>query len=369
MPNISGTNSNYLGILNVKLKPVFLFLLLLAATGGVASYLLPAPKLLSPIIDQLRPPDLSEKLGQKIVRVTPLDYKRTQTIDTISEKITYLVYNPNTSQVYLAKNHTKPISPGSFTKLLTTQVAFDIAQDEDQLFTATKTSIEKEPTILGLKVGEQVSLNDLVRASIATSANDAAATIAEGLASYYHQPLVYFIEQMNQKATMLGLKNSHFANPEGYDDDSQYSTLEDIFILVSNAQQNYPYILYSGKSDMEDIATSSSHGRYYLPNWNGLLGVYPGVNGLKIAYTQKAGYSTIVTANRENIPVVVILQGAESIRERDLAAAALLDAAYMQERLAPARITRSKVDKRYKRWSDLATKIREELKVLGIEQP
>lgn len=348
----------------MKLKFSFTIILFLIFILFTLFFRQNSTPLLSPI-QKVFAPDLTDKLNQKLVTPPSLDYSNLTAISTISDKISYLVYNPNSGHVYLAKNQTKKLSPGSFTKLMTTQVALDIANSQDQLLTATKTSIDKEPTVLGFKEGEQLSLKDLIRASIATSANDAAATIAEGLASSYNQPPSFFIDQMNKKAQLLGMKQTLFANPEGYDDDNQYSTLEDIFILVSNAQQNYPYILYSGKSDMEDIATSSAHGRYYLPNWNGLLGIYPGVDGLKIAYTEKSGYSTIVTALRQDIPVVVILQGADSIRERDLAAAALLDAAYIQEKMKPVNVNSVQLNKRYKQWSDLAAKIKEEIKVLG----
>lgn len=319
--------------------------------------------LLSPL-QKILAPDLTKQLSQKLVAPPKLDYTNKTSISTLSDRIRYLVYNPQSKHVYLSKGQTDYISPGSFTKLMTTQVALDIASSEDQELTATKTSVDKEPTILELKEGERLSLKDLIRASIATSANDAAATIAEGIANYYHQPTSFFVDQMNKKSSLLGMVHTSFVNPEGYDDNNQFTTLEDLFILVSNVQKNYPYILYSGNSDMEDIATSSAHGHYYLPNWNGLLGVYPTVNGLKIAYTEKAGYSTIVTAKRNEIPVVAIVQGADSIRERDLAAAALLDAAYIQEKLAPVKVTRYQVDKRYKQWNDLATKIKKELGII-----
>ncbi len=348
--------------MNAKLA-AFIFVLL-CIFSAIFLRLIPSPPLLSPLVDQLLPPDLSGKLSQKLVASPVLDYSHLVTISTLSDKIDYLVYNPSSARVYLAKGQTKKISPGSFTKLITSQVALDITDSDERLLKATKDSINKEPTVLGLKEGEQLSVKDLVRACIATSANDAAATLAEGLADMYHQPVSYFVGQMNLKAKLLGLKNTYFVNPEGYDDDNQYSTLEDIFTIISNVQKNYPYILYSGQSDMEDISTSSAHGRYYLPNWNGLLGVYPGVDGLKIAYTEKAGYSTIVTAKRDNVPVVVILQGANSIRERDLAAAALLDAAYISEKIRPANITRTQLNQHYKKWTDLATKIKQELKLL-----
>jgi len=122
------------------------------------------------------------------------------------------------------------------------------------------------------------------------------------------------------------------------------------------------------KSDNEDIASTSAHGHYYLPNWNGLLGVYPGVNGLKIAYTENAGYSTIVTGVRDKMSVVAIVSGTGSYLERDRAAADLLDAAFLTQGMQPIRVSTNMLNRRYKIWGDLARKIRAELSAIENSQ-
>lgn len=356
----------------MKTKLFFFLTILIFGLATSTSFLYfhssPDLNLLSPFLRQSPPPDLTDKLSTHLSVLPPLDYSQATTISTISPAINYLVFDPQSQHVYLAKNQDQHFSPASFTKLLTTMVALDVTKD-DPLISTTPDSINKEPTVLGLKENEQLPLSELVRGAIATSANDAAATIADGVAAIYNQPLSFFISLMNQKAALLGLTDSHFANPEGYDDSNQYSTLADIAHLVYAVNSDYPLITSAGQSDMQNIEATDTHGFYYLPNWNGLLGVYPGVFGLKIAYTEEAGYSTIVTATRNNLPIVAILSGADSIRERDLAAAALLDAAYIQRKVAPANITRSQVDRRYQQWNDLAKKIRAELKALEESSP
>ncbi len=353
----------------MKHKFFFVYILTLLVVSAVIVFRPPPniPPLLSPL-GTLLAPDLTKPLSQKIYLRPPLDYSSSTTLNTGNPKVSYLVYNPRSFKVYLSLNPQTRLSPGSFTKLLTTQVALDLFNLQ-ATFSVTRTSIDKEPTILGLKEGEKLSVADLVRGSIATSANDAAATLAEGVARFYHQPLPFFIDLMNQKAKLLKLTNSHFVNPEGYDEQNQYSTLDDISRLVSSVQNNYPYILHAGQSDMENIATSSAHGFYYLPNWNGLLGVYSGVDGLKIAYTAKGGHSSIVTATRNGIPLVVILMGASSLRERDLIAANLLDAAYTKVKLKPINLTPTQLQTHYQVWIDLATKIKQGLKLLDPNTP
>lgn len=344
------------------MKPKFFFLIiplfLLSGLLGWWIYSAPSSSLLSPLLSSLKAPNLEDKLTAQITPLPQLDYSTAQTLPSLSPSISYLVYNPNTGRVYFAKEVNKKISPASFTKLLTAQVALDIA-DPEQLLTASFSSIDKEPTIMELKVGETLPLKDLLRAAIATSANDAAATIAQGTARLYGQNTDFFVSLINKKAKALGMDSSHFANPEGYDHPQQYSTLADVAKAVHNLQENYPLLAEAAVSDREDIAQTATHPRHYLPNWNTLLGLYPGVDGLKIAYTEKAGYSLVVTARRQKIPLVVILTGADSIPERDLAAAALLDAAYLEHNLVPINLTRSQLQPRYNQWQALADKIRQ----------
>lgn len=321
--------------------------------------------LLSPLVLN-KQPDLTPQLQQHVTLLPELNFSKATQITTISDRISYLVFNPQNSRVYAAKNNDKIIAPASFTKLLTAQVVLDLLPPT-QTFTVNATATTKEPTILGLKTDEQLTVSELLRGAISTSANDAAYLLGQGTAAQYKLDLGFFADLLNLKSRLLNLTSSHFANPEGYDDSDQYTNLNDLAKIVYNTIQNYPPIIAAGAADREDLQATTTHGFYYLPNWNGLLGIYPGVNGLKIAYTENAGYSTIVTANRQNHQVVAILTGADSIRERDLAAAALLDAAYMQEKLSPARVTAAQVNQRYHQWAELASQIRAELDKFKVE--
>ncbi len=309
-------------------------------------------------------PDQTEKISKKISSPFNLDISNAKTVTSLNNIPRYIVYNNDTGKVYYAKGADLRMAPASFTKLLSTQVVLDLIPKE-YMVTATKASIDKIPTVLGLKEGEKFSVSDLLRGAIATSANDAAQTLADGAAEAVGINPVEFIYYMNAKAQLLGLKNSHFVNPDGLDDQNQYSTLLDLAKLVNNVQKNYPDILTAAKSDNEDIQQTADHGYYYLPNWNGLLGVYPGVSGLKIAYTEDAGYSTIVTATRDGQSMVAIVSGADSYMERDLAAADLLDAGFLALGQKPISISKNNLNVHYKVWGDLARKIQAELKAEG----
>jgi len=304
--------------------------------------------------------DGTSKVNQKIAKPLNLDFATSTELVSLNNIPRYIVYNAQTGEVYHAKNTSEFMSPASFSKLLSAQVALDLIS-MDTVITATKDSVDKVPTVLGLKSGEKLPAGELLRGAIATSANDAAQTLCDGAALANNYDQKDFIRLMNTKARLIGMRSSQFATTDGLDDEKQFSTLEDIAQLVHNVQVNYPEIASAASSDRQDIEKTEDHGRYYLPNWNGLLGVYPGVNGLKIAYTEKAGYSTIVTATVKDKQFVAIVSGADSYLERDRAAADLLDAALIAEKESPKKVNKWAINKRYQEWGDLARKIKAEL--------
>ncbi len=313
---------------------------------------------LSPFGGQIN--DGGEAIKKRISAPLNLDFAMSTEIESLSTLPRYMVYNADTGKVYYSKATSDFISPASFTKLMSSMVAIDLIPLDTEI-TATPESINKVPTILELKAGEIMPASELLRAAIATSANDAAQTLADGAAKKAGLTQKEFIKLMNQKAQLIGMKTSRFANPDGLDDDNQFSSLTDIAQMTHNVLENYPEISSAAATDRQDIEKTDKHGRYYLPNWNGLLGIYPGVNGLKIAYTEKAGYSTIVTAKVNDKNFVAIVSGADSYLERDRAAADLLDAALIAEKISPKKINRWALNKKYKEWGDLARQIRAEI--------
>ena len=331
----------------------------LASLVGVATLLIslfwPRGKPISPLVDYV--PDLHQKLTAKVTSPLNLDYLATKDLPSLAGVPHYLVFNLDSGRVYAAKGTADQIAPGSFTKLLMAQVGLDIGFMK-QLITATKTSVDKVPTILELAPGEQLTLADLIRGSIATSANDAATTIAEGVATQNGLTPTEFIKLMNQKAQLLQMTDSYFTTPDGLDQPDQHTTLNDVAKLVVNTVKNYPEIIEAATSDRQDIEKTSFHDHHYLPNWNGLLNVYPGVFGLKIAYTGNAGHGTIVLSQRNGVRLAALVSGVDSDIERDMAAAALLDHGFITEKIAPVNLSRYTIKKRYQQWAELAKLIR-----------
>lgn len=340
-------------------KRLLLFLILFLVIGSVVFYFY--KKQNSPLLNPYAGKDkVLDLLTEKVSNDFKLNFSESKTIDSLSSVPRYLVYNSKSGKVYYSQHSDEIFHLASFTKLMTAQVALDLVP-LDTTVGVSDLSTQKIPTILGIKKSEKFTVEELLRGAIATSANDAAQALADGAAGYVNRTPKDFITYMNYKTKLLNLSNTHFANPDGLDDETQYSTLNEIAIIIHNLQKNYPAVIKAGNSDMDDIIQNSSHGHYYLPNWNGLLGVYPGVNGLKIAYTEGSGYSTIVTMKQNNLEITAIVSGTSSYLERDLAAANLLDAALIIEKNSPHNISKNQLNQHYKVWGDLARQIKSEL--------
>jgi D-alanyl-D-alanine carboxypeptidase (penicillin-binding protein 5/6) len=279
----------------------------------------------------------------------------------------YIAANANTGSVYTAKNAMQRLSPASLTKLMTAMVALDISDVQKRLVVSNRAALS-EPTHLGVKPGEVFTLEEMVSAMIMTSANDAATVVGEEVLKGMGGNEQIFIQMMNKKAELLGLGHTNFVNTQGFDAEEHYSTAYDLVRMARYAYTQYPLIKNAGETPYATLEENSDHGFYHLPNWNALLGTYPGVDGLKIGYTEKAGYCTAVTAMKDGVPLIVIIMGAQSILERDLAAATLLNLGFEEEGQKGILISPSLIEPRLDEWKQLKEKIFEELGIKTIEE-
>ncbi len=260
----------------------------------------------------------------------------------------YGVVDYQTGDVLLEKNFTKTIPIASLTKVMTAVVALDLAKPQEE-FVVSSTAPKVIPTRLALTAGERFTLEELLHAALLTSANDCTQVIAEGIDTKYGEKV--FVDAMNAKAKFLGMKSSHFTNPQGFDEAHPYSTIEDYAILTEYALKNYPLIAEIVAKDHAVLEASDKHTESYLNNWQGLIGVYPGAIGVKIGNTGDAGHTTSVVADRQGKKVIVIVLGAPGVLERDMWAAQLLDQGF--EKLAgmsPVNVTEYQLRAKYATW-------------------
>lgn len=259
------------------------------------------------------------------------------------------VINFDTGEVIWSMNLKQKIAPASLTKLATVMTALDIAPS-DKLLSVSDDSAGQIPTKLGLKSGEKLTLEEAVSAAILTSANDAAETISDSLGKEVGSGTNDFMKLVNTKLQRIGANDSNFETSTGLDSNNHYSTVYDLAIIAHESKVSYPLISQVAATDYKRLVANSNHKLFDLPNWNALLGTYPGVDGLKIGYTESSGNSTIVTANREGEKLMAIVIGANSLDAREIAAATLLNLGFSHLGLAPYPVGQLDLVRRYEDW-------------------
>ena len=138
------------------------------------------------------------------------------------------------------------------------------------------------------------------------SPNDIAVTIAEGIDGSVES----FADEMNATAAKLGLQESHFVNPNGLHDPTHYSSARDMAMVARALLRDFPE-----HADLFDIGAIRL-GDQIINNHNGLLGHYPGADGMKTGFTCAAGFNVVASATRNGRKLIVVVFGSPSARER-----------------------------------------------------
>ena len=221
--------------------------------------------------------------------------------------------------VVFQKNPSERRPPASLAKLATAIVALEQAPPDTRI--QVPEAAATEPSALaGLRPGEVLTLEHLLYALLLSSANDAAATIADGIGGQD-----YTVAQMNDLARRLDLTDTRFANPSGRDAEDQYSTAVDIAILAADAIDRFPLLAQIVATQVHTIPAGPANRGYSVRNLNGLLWTYEGAIGVKTGQTDAAGGNLVAVAQRGARRLMVVLLGSD---DRQADAEILLDFGY-----------------------------------------
>ncbi|MEI7787909.1 MAG: D-alanyl-D-alanine carboxypeptidase [Chlorobiaceae bacterium] len=231
----------------------------------------------------------------------------------------------------MSKDIERPVSPASLTKILTCTMAIESGRlEQDVLITQESTMVE--PSKAGFKAGERIKLHDLVKAAMVNSSNDAAFAIA----IYLSGNVDSFVSAMNTKAKMIGMKNSRFTNPAGFDKGiytGNISTAGDLLRLTEYAVKN-PVFNEIARLDKAVFTEETTHRVYSLKTHNKLLDKYPYAVGIKTGYTTKAGGCLIARAVKNNKDLLLVMLNAKT--DRWHVAADMFDMAFFANKPDPA---------------------------------
>ncbi len=224
--------------------------------------------------------------------------------------------------VLLEYNKDLPVFPASVTKIMTILLVCE-AINEKKINLSDKVSCSENAASKGgsqiwLEVGEQMTVEELLRAAIIGSANDAATLLGE----YVSGSETAFIELMNKRGKELGMNNTHFENATGLDDtvDSHITTAFDV-ALMSKELLKYEFI----RKYLTTWMDSLRNGETELVNTNKLVRFYEGTTGLKTGTTAKAGCCVSASAKRGDLHLVAVVMGSANSKDRFETAKALLN--------------------------------------------
>ena len=214
-----------------------------------------------------------------------------------------IVIDLSAGQILYQQDATSRYPEASLTKMMTAMVAADLAP-MDTVITVPDGATQVEPNHMGISAGEQLTLRELIEGMILDSGNDAAEAIAMGLVDR-----AQFIDFMNQKATLLHLRQTHFTNPSGLDDTDHVSSAYDLAVISATLLSDYPDLRTIVGSKEFSIYATPHHKAFNPTNIDRLLWTYPGAIGIKPGYTGAAGYCLAAAATRNGRTILVVLLG------------------------------------------------------------
>lgn len=211
-----------------------------------------------------------------------------------------VVIDAFTGEIIYSKNCDEKLSMASTTKIMTALLLCEYG-NLDREIKVTKEMVTVEGSSMGLLPDDTVTLRGLLYGMMLPSGNDAANSTAFVVGGSIEK----FVELMNKKADMLGLKNTHFVTPSGLDADGHYTTAYELALLAAYALNN---------ADFKAAAQSNSAVLYYgnepyrrtLTNHNKLLKSYDGLIGVKTGFTKKSGRCLVTAAERDGKRIVAV---------------------------------------------------------------
>ncbi len=212
-----------------------------------------------------------------------------------------VVIDAKDKTILYAKNPDLELLPASTTKIMTALVALD-AYALDQIITID--SVHQTGQVMKLKAGERIRVENLLYGLLVQSANDAATILAQNFPGGEDA----FIEAMNQKVSDLGLTGTHFTNASGLDAYGQYTTAHDLVLIAAAAMGNPAFKTIVGTLGItvSDADNTTAHD---LTTINELLGVVPGLVGVKTGWTQLAGECFVAYVSRNGRDLITVVLG------------------------------------------------------------
>ena len=234
-----------------------------------------------------------------------------------------ILIEASTGEILYEKNSHDKLPMASMTKMMTLLLIMDEISNGnlswDEKVTASEHAASMGGSQIFLEVGEQMTVEELVKGICIGSGNDAAVAMAERIGGTEDN----FVKMMNDKAKALGLNHTNFVNACGLDNDNHYSSAYDMAMIAKELVKYDKILEYTGT--YEDYLRKNTDKSFWLVNTNKLVRYYQGVDGLKTGYTSSALYCITATAKRNGMRLISVVMGEPSSAIRNSETTGMLD--------------------------------------------
>ncbi len=263
-----------------------------------------------------------------IILIFSFNFSYANEIDLAPSAKSAILIDMDTATIIYEKNSNQPLPPASMTKIMTLLLIMD-ALEQGKISLQDKVRISENAASMGgsqvfLEVGEDITVEELLKAIAIVSANDAAVAMAEHVAG----SLEVFIQMMNEKAKELKLENTVFKNVTGLPEEGHFSSAKDMAIMARELLKYQDITKYT--KIYQDYIRKDTSSPFWLVNTNKLVRFYEGADGLKTGYTAEAKYCLTATAKKGDFRVIAVIMGAPSSKIRNKEISQMLDYAFNQ---------------------------------------
>lgn len=249
--------------------------------------------------------------------------KAEETEDLAPNAKSAIMIEASTGEILFQKNKDEKLAPASMTKMMSMLLIMEEIENGNLKWNEMITTSEKASSMGGsqifLKVGEKMTVEDLLKGVAIASGNDAVVALAERISGSEEQ----FVKRMNIRAKDLGLKNTNFINTTGLTADNHYSSAYDMSLIAKELVKHEKILEFT--STYEDYLRKDTKSPFWLVNTNRLVRFKEGVDGLKTGFTDEAGYCLTATMKKDNMRLITVVMKEENTSKRSADTTKMLD--------------------------------------------
>ena len=234
-----------------------------------------------------------------------------------------IMIEASTGEILFQKNKDEKLAPASMTKMMSMLLIMEEIESGNLKWDEMITTSEKASSMGGsqifLKVGEKMSVTDLLKGVAIASGNDAVVALAERISGSEEA----FVKRMNTRAKDLGLRNTNFVNATGLTADNHYSSANDMSLIAKELVKHEKILEFT--STYEDYLRKDTKSPFWLVNTNRLVRFKEGVDGLKTGFTDEAGYCLTATMKKDGMRLITVVMKEENANKRSADTTKMLD--------------------------------------------